>query len=71
MDMFTDPQTNAAVGVHFQLDSICSEMSNESIGNCMDDYLPNMLGWPCETQVMQSVILCGYHHVRYTLMCFQ
>lgn len=36
-----DPQMSAVLGVHFQLDSICSKMSNESIWACVDGYLPN------------------------------
>lgn len=55
-----DPQMSAVLGVHFQLDSVCSKMSNESIWGCVDGYLPNKLGWPCETKVVQYVILCGY-----------
>ena len=31
MNMFMDPQINALLGFHFQLDSICSKMFNESI----------------------------------------
>ena len=35
MDMFMDPQMNVVLGVHFQLDSICSKMFNASIwGGC-------------------------------------
>lgn len=71
MNTFMDPQMNALLGFHFQLDSICSKMFNESIWGCVDGHLPNNLDRPSETKVMLSVLFCGHDQVRHTLVCSQ
>lgn len=63
-EMLASLRMNAVLGVHFQLDSICSKVFNASLWG-RDGYLLSHLGWPSETEVIQSVVLCGHDQVKH------